>query len=411
MGARRKRNTVGISWMQMMKRPSIPLLSGLILAVLLMSSPVQASDTATYKLKILVLDEVGGYVPLSGAHVSIDGYPAFSGITDESGDYSVDFPYIDGRKLTSITLTASRSGYNDFQKTIRVYSSDNGDYQYAVAEMTDKSLNNPRFMPTPIPSTQPAGAPAIAATPVPTTPAITSAGSGSGNAAQKTGSPDSSDLILLGGIGILVVGGGYGYSRMRLRKEKPRSPPESVPREKLVPESSPGKPIPLMSPVKEPANPGAKTLRDSPVREPFDARMKKTKADAGLVFISAKSEDFGYAEQVYSFLTSWGYPVFFSKNTLPAMRNSDYRKEIDRALDSAEHLIVVTSRKEYVTSSWVEAEWGIFINEKRSGRKSGNLITLIVDPMRIDDLPGSLRYYEVKIWDPATFDTILPYIS
>jgi len=55
------------------------------------------------------------------------------------------------------------------------------------------------------------------------------------------------------------------------------------------------------------------------------------------------------------------------------MGNSDYRREIDRALEQAKHLIVVTSRKEYVESKWVEAEWGSFINEKRSGRKDGIL--------------------------------------
>ena len=49
------------------------------------------------------------------------------------------------------------------------------------------------------------------------------------------------------------------------------------------------------------------------------------------------------------------------------MGSSDYRKEIDRALDASKHMIVVTSKKEHVESSWVEAEWGLFINEKRSG--------------------------------------------
>jgi outer membrane protein assembly factor BamB len=131
---------------------------------------------------------------------------------------------------------------------------------------------------------------------------------------------------------------------------------------------------------------------------------------ASLIFISAKSEDFGYAAQVYNFLNEKGYKVFFSQQTLPNVGNSDYRKEIDSALDGAKHMLVVTSKKEHVISPWVEAEWGLFINEKRSGRKQGNIITLIAGSMRIEDLPSSLRYYEVRPLDPITFDTILNYL-
>jgi uncharacterized protein YegL len=127
-----------------------------------------------------------------------------------------------------------------------------------------------------------------------------------------------------------------------------------------------------------------------------------------LVFISAKSEDDVSANRVYSYLTEHGYPVFFSDQTLPRKGNCDYRREIDRALDLAKHMIVVTSRKEYVESKWVEVEWGSFINEKRSGRKQGNIITLIVGSMKISDLPTSLRNYEVLPFDPTTFDKILP---
>ena len=93
------------------------------------------------------------------------------------------------------------------------------------------------------------------------------------------------------------------------------------------------------------------------------------------------------------------------------MGSSDYRKEIDRALDTSKHMIVVTSKKEYVKAPWVEAEWGLFINEKRSGRKLGNIITLIIGTMQIEDLPSSLRYYEVIPFDPKTFEKILKYLK
>jgi hypothetical protein len=94
------------------------------------------------------------------------------------------------------------------------------------------------------------------------------------------------------------------------------------------------------------------------------------------------------------------------------MGNSDYRREIDRALEQAKHLIVVTSRKEYVESKWVEAEWGSFINEKRSGRKDGNIIVLLAGSMQIGDLPISLRSFETRFLDNSkTLDQILSYLS
>ena len=137
----------------------------------------------------------------------------------------------------------------------------------------------------------------------------------------------------------------------------------------------------------------------------------KYQKNQDLVFISSKSEDFEFTQQVYNFLKDRGYNVFFSQQTLPDMGSSDYRREIDRALDDSKHMIIVTSKKEYVTASWVEAEWGLFINEKRSGRKLGNIITLIIGAMQIEDLPSSLRYYEVIPFDPKTFEKMLKYLK
>jgi hypothetical protein len=131
-----------------------------------------------------------------------------------------------------------------------------------------------------------------------------------------------------------------------------------------------------------------------------------------LIFLSAKSEDYEAARRVYSYLTDRGYSVFFSNQSLPRMGNSDYRREIDRALEQAKHLVLVTSRKDYAESKWVEAEWGSFINEKRSGRKDGNIIVLLGGSMQIGDLPISLRSFETRfLGDPDTLEQILGYLS
>ena len=129
------------------------------------------------------------------------------------------------------------------------------------------------------------------------------------------------------------------------------------------------------------------------------------------VFISAKSADYGQARQVFQFLQSRGVAVFLSDESLPELGSSDYRKEIDRALDQAEHMVVVTSSRENVEASWVEAEWGFFINEKRSGRKLGNLVILVTGQFHPRDLPPSLRYYEAMSLGPEAFEKLLRYVG
>lgn len=190
------------------------------------------------------------------------------------------------------------------------------------------------------------------------------------------GDPGLTLPLLVGFCLALSAGGGYYYIKMR----PPQAPPPPVP------------------PVAE--------------EEPASPAGKQSTGVPPLIFLSAKSEDYAAANQVYSHLTGHGHSVFFSDQTLPHMGNSDYRREIDRALEHAKHLVVVTSRKEYVESKWVEAEWGSFINEKRSGRKDGNIIVLLAGPMKIGDLPISLRSFETRSLDnQKTLDQILVYLS
>jgi formylglycine-generating enzyme required for sulfatase activity len=129
------------------------------------------------------------------------------------------------------------------------------------------------------------------------------------------------------------------------------------------------------------------------------------------VFISASSKDYHYAGQVYDYLTACGIKAFFSHKSLAELGNSDYRKAIDSVLDKAQHMVVVTSLRKNVDSSWVEAEWGFFINEKRSGRKPGNVITITVGPLLPEELPASLRYYEVLPFGKESLEKLLRYVK
>ncbi len=113
------------------------------------------------------------------------------------------------------------------------------------------------------------------------------------------------------------------------------------------------------------------------------------------VFISHKSQDYKLAKEVYDFLISCGISVFLSEVSLPALSNADYSAEIDKALEYAENIIVIATSKENVLSGWVQYEWTTFANEKRSGRKNGNIVTLIDENMPVTDLPILLRQFEV----------------
>ncbi|MCC6287490.1 MAG: toll/interleukin-1 receptor domain-containing protein [Chitinophagaceae bacterium] len=129
------------------------------------------------------------------------------------------------------------------------------------------------------------------------------------------------------------------------------------------------------------------------------------------IFISFKSADIELAESIYNYLRSNGLSVFLSSETLPQLGSSDYRKAIDKALDECKHMIVVSSKVEYLNSSWVEAEWGFYVGEKRAGRKKGNILTVVTDDIEIKDLPASLRYYQVIFYSKDNLDQIAAYVG
>jgi hypothetical protein len=96
---------------------------------------------------------------------------------------------------------------------------------------------------------------------------------------------------------------------------------------------------------------------------------------------------------------------------LPKLGSAEYMKKIDEALDTSDHMILIGSSVEYILSSWVEAEWRVFINEKRSGRKKGNFLTIVSNNIQPTDLPISIRYYEVIPFEKDNMQRILQYFK
>lgn len=111
------------------------------------------------------------------------------------------------------------------------------------------------------------------------------------------------------------------------------------------------------------------------------------------VFISCKSDDYPFARKVYQYLKGQNYKVFLADAELRKKGNAEYGKIIDEALDSATHMIIIASKPEYINSSYVQSEWRTFIEEKRTGRKTGNIVT-ITEELQISSLPIGLRQFE-----------------
>lgn len=115
------------------------------------------------------------------------------------------------------------------------------------------------------------------------------------------------------------------------------------------------------------------------------------------VFISCKSEDYNIGRQVYEFLTNYrglNLNVFMADKELRKRGNADYGKIIDEALDSSTHLVIVSSNADYLkeeTSSYVYEEWHTFVEEIRSGRKKGNIMTIFTDSVNLKDVPIAIR--------------------
>ena len=137
------------------------------------------------------------------------------------------------------------------------------------------------------------------------------------------------------------------------------------------------------------------------------------------VFISCKvtddsgkdTRDCKLAETVYKKLKAKSVKVFMSKHSLIETGNSNYQEEIDRALEEARILIIVTTRPDHLESGWVKHEWETFQNEIKSGRKNGGSILVFADNLPVSSLPLSLRKETFVPKSPGAIDKLLEFVE
>jgi phosphotransferase system HPr (HPr) family protein len=115
------------------------------------------------------------------------------------------------------------------------------------------------------------------------------------------------------------------------------------------------------------------------------------------VFISYDSKDFSYAVRIYDALLDLGLNVFLAGASLPDIGTSDFQFAIEKALAATRSMVLVATEAEHLDGGWVRAEWTTFLNEKRAGRKSGNLVTVRPKTVLVTDLPVMLRMYQSEV--------------
>ena len=118
------------------------------------------------------------------------------------------------------------------------------------------------------------------------------------------------------------------------------------------------------------------------------------------VFISFKNTEEGehthdkaIAEELYRYLSENGIKTFYSNVTLLDFGESAYKEVIDDALDEVSVMVVVGSKKEYLSSRWCKYEWHTYQQNILSNIVEGSIITYLGD-IPLSEIPTGLRHYQ-----------------
>lgn len=136
------------------------------------------------------------------------------------------------------------------------------------------------------------------------------------------------------------------------------------------------------------------------------------------IFLSFKHSDFNgnvtkdavIAKNLYDHFTARGKKVFFSDVTLTQIGESEFKRTIDAALDSATVLIVICTDPRYVVTRWVEYEWDTFSNDILSNFKPNGKIYSVIDGVNPRDLPRTLRNRQLFFLSTDGYGNIVNYV-
>lgn len=103
-----------------------------------------------------------------------------------------------------------------------------------------------------------------------------------------------------------------------------------------------------------------------------------------------RTEDSKEVSELYAYLTSEGYRVFYSRVSLKDKAGEKYEPYIYHALNTASVMVVYGSRAEYFESTWIKNEWTRYQNLMRSGQKADGSLIVAYKNLNPSELPSRL---------------------
>lgn len=103
-----------------------------------------------------------------------------------------------------------------------------------------------------------------------------------------------------------------------------------------------------------------------------------------------RTQDSIAVQDLYIHLTSQGYRVFFSRESLRDKVGEKYEPYIFNALSTAKVMLVYGSNPDYITSTWLKNEWTRYEKRIQAGEKKENSLLVACDGFSPNELPKVL---------------------
>lgn len=123
--------------------------------------------------------------------------------------------------------------------------------------------------------------------------------------------------------------------------------------------------------------------------EPFDVFICYKESDGG-----DRTVDSVIAQELYDRLSSRGLKVFFAKITLEDKLGTDFEPYIFAALNSAQVMVVLGTKREYFDATWVKNEWSRYLALIKNGAQK-ILIPAFKD-MNASDMPSEFSHLQAQ---------------
>ena len=116
-----------------------------------------------------------------------------------------------------------------------------------------------------------------------------------------------------------------------------------------------------------------------------------------------RTDDSYEAQNLYTYLISKGYSVFFSRESLRDKVAEKYEPYIFNALNTAKVMVLYSSSREYMESTWVKNEWTRFLKKIKNGEKQKNSLVVSFEKMSASDLPKAFASCQCMDASKKTF--------